>query len=431
VDWKVVGRVALTGVVLSGAARWVRPGAMFGDGSDDRSASEATELAEPVEVPGPGPGELLVGSFSEWSVYDGDYFVRDIEASGAADRLTHVVYAFGMVQNGECRVDDAHAAYERRFEADESVAGFDDPEAPEGEGDDVVRGNVNQLRQLKEEHPDLRVLWSFGGWFGSGGFTAAAEDPEAFAESCHRLVEDPRWADVFDGIVVDWEFPNWCDQVCDASGFDAYRELIEAVRARFGPDDLVVGAIPGDATEGGPLDAADYAGAAAYVDWYMVLTFDYFGPWEPGLPTAVSSPLTDYDGIPQPGLNADAAIRNLLAKDVPADKLLLGVAFFGEGWTGVGQAAPGGASIAAASGTFDEGDAGYRNLSATCPPTGTLAGTAYAACGDEWWSYDTPETLAGKMDYVRRHGLGGAHLWELRGDTEDGALLTAMDDALH
>jgi chitinase len=35
------------------------------------------------------------------------------------------------------------------------------------------------------------------------------------------------------------------------------------------------------------------------------------------------------------------------------------------------------------------------------------------------------------MDYVREHGLGGAHLWELRGDTEDGDLLTAMDDALH
>ena len=67
----------------------------------------------------------------------------------------------------------------------------------------------------------------------------------------------------------------------------------------------------------------------------------------------------------------------------------------------------------------------------TCPPTGTLAGTAYALCGDEWWSYDTPETLAGKMDYVREHGLGGAHLWELRGDTEDGDLLTAMDEALH
>jgi chitinase len=116
---------------------------------------------------------------------------------------------------------------------------------------------------------------------------------------------------------------------------------------------------------------------------------------------------------------------------VPAHKLLLGVAFFGEGWAGVSQAEPGGASTGPASGTFDERAVEYRKLSETCPPTGTIAGTAYAVCGDEWWSYDTPETLAGKMDYVLEHGLGGAHFWELRGDTDDAALVTAMHDALH
>jgi chitinase len=435
-DWKTLGRVALTGVVLSGAARWVQPDAMFGDGSDDRRADEeaADDAAansgagDPVAVPGPGQGELLVGTFGEWGVYEPAYHVKDIDTSGAADQLTHIVYAFGMVQGGECRMNDAHAAYERDYRAGESVDGVDDPDP--SEGDDIVRGSFNQLRELKEKHPRLKVVWSFGGWLGSGGFGAVAEDPVAFAESCYELVEDPRWADVFDGIVIDWEFPNWCAEVCDASGFDAYRELIEAVRARFGPENLVVGAIPGDATEGGPLDAADYAGAAPFVDWYMVLTFDYFGPWEPGIPTAASSPLTSYDGIPVPGLYGDAAIQNLLDKGVPADKLLLGVAFFGQGWTGVTQPAPGGTSTGPASGTFDEGADEYRVLATTCPPTATIAGTAYAVCGDDWWSYDTPETLAGKMRYVREHGLGGAHFWELRGDTPSGELVTAMHDAL-
>jgi chitinase len=434
-EWKTLGRVALTGIVLSGAARWVQPGGFSGDDAgnerssgDQEAAEEPDELGDPVEVDGPGAGELIVGNFSEWGVYEDAYHVEDIDESGAAEQLTHIVYAFGMVQDGECRIDDAHAAYEARYTAANSVAGVDDPE---GEGDDVVRGSFNQLRQLKEEHPDLEVLWSFGGWFGSGGWTPAAEDPAAFAQSCYDLVEDPRWADVFDGIVIDWEFPNWCAEVCDASGFDAYRELIEAVRARFGPDNEVVGAIPGDATEGGPLDAADYAGAAPYVDFYMVLTLDYFGPWEPGMPTAVQSPLTDYEGIPIPGLNGDAAIQNLLDRDVPADKLLLGVAFFGEGWTGASSPEPGATATGPASATFEERAVEYRRLAETCPPTGTIAGTAYAACGDEWWSYDTPETLTAKMGYVLDHGLGGTHFWELRGDTDSATLVTALHDALH
>ena len=36
-------------------------------------------------------------------------------------------------------------------------------------------------------------------------------------------------------------------------------------------------------------------------------------------------------------------------------------------------------------------------LKTSCPATGTVAGTAYANCGSNWWSYDTPATIAGKM----------------------------------
>ena len=68
---------------------------------------------------------------------------------------------------------------------------------------------------------------------------------------------------------------------------------------------------------------------------------------------------------------------------------------------------------------------------AFCPPTGTVGGTAYAFCGGEWWSYDTPETIAGKMDYVRSNGLAGAFFWELTGDSADGALVSAIDSGLN
>ena len=110
--------------------------------------------------------------------------------------------------------------------------------------------------------------------------------------SCYNLVEDPRWADVFDGIDIDWEYPNACGLTCDTSGPAAFKNLIAALRSRFGSSNLVTAAITADGTTGGKIDAADYAGAAQYLDWYNAMTYDYFGAFDAQGPTAPHSPLT-------------------------------------------------------------------------------------------------------------------------------------------
>ena len=123
---------------------------------------------------------------------------------------------------------DAYAATDRTYTAAESVDGVADT------WDQPLRGNFNQLRELKKKHPNLKVLWSFGGWTWSGGFGEAAKNPAAFAQSCYDLVENSKWADVFDGIDIDWEYPNACGATCDTSGRDAYKNLMAALRAKFG-----------------------------------------------------------------------------------------------------------------------------------------------------------------------------------------------------
>ncbi|MDX2729691.1 MULTISPECIES: glycoside hydrolase family 18 protein [unclassified Streptomyces] len=402
---------AALGATLLGAAGPASAGAATEHASATAAAEATTSAA----------GDKVVGYFTDWGVYQRNYHVKNIETSGSADKLTHINYAFGNVTGGKCAVGDSYADYEKAYTADQSVDGVADT------WDQPLRGSFNQLRKLKKLHPNLKVIWSFGGWTWSGGFGEAAKNPAAFAQSCYDLVEDPRWADVFDGIDIDWEYPNACGLTCDTSGRDAYGNVLAALRAKFGTGNLVTSAITADGSDGGKLDAVDYGGAAQYVDWYNPMTYDFFGAWDAQGPTAPHSPLTSYTGIPKEGYTSDAAVTKLKALGVPASKLLLGIGFYGRGWTGVTQDAPGGTATGAAAGTYEAGIEDYKVLKGSCPATGTVAGTAYAHCGTNWWSYDTPATIATKMDYKNQQGLGGTFFWELSGDTAAGELIKAIN----
>ncbi|MFJ2951046.1 glycoside hydrolase family 18 protein [Streptomyces sp. NPDC087226] len=399
-------------LVSAACAAVLGAGLLAGAGTSTATAATSAQEA--------AAGSKVIGYFTEWGTYDRKYYVKNIDTSGSAAKLTHINYAFGNVTGGSCAIGDSYAATERAYTAAESVDGVADT------WDQPLRGTFNELRELKKKHPGLKVLWSFGGWTWSGGFGEAAKNPEAFARSCYDLVENSKWADVFDGIDIDWEYPNACGATCDTSGRDAFGNLMSALRTTFGPDNLVTAAITADATAGGKIDAADYAGAARYVDWYNPMTYDFFGAWDAAGPTAPHSALTSYEGIPKADFHSAATIAKLKGLGVPASKLLLGIGFYGRGWTGVTQSEPGGTATGPAAGTYEPGIDDYKVLRTTCPATGTVGGTAYAKCGGDWWSYDTPSTIATKMTYKDEQGLGGTFFWELSGDTADGELIRAI-----
>ncbi|WTT06079.1 glycoside hydrolase family 18 chitinase [Streptomyces sp. NBC_00090] len=384
----------------------------------------------PVHTTGGGggtplPNAVKMGYFTNWGVYGRNYHVKNIVTSGSASKITHINYAFGNVTGGKCTIGDAYADYDKAYTADQSVDGVADT------WDQPLRGNFNQLRKLKKAYPNIKVLWSFGGWTWSGGFGQAVQNPTAFAQSCYDLVEDPRWADVFDGIDLDWEYPNACGLSCDTSGAASFKNMMQAMRAKFGANNLVTAAVTADASAGGKIDAADYAGAAQYMNWFNVMTYDFFGAWAAKGPTAPHSPLTSYAGIPQAGFNSAEAIAKFKAKGIPASKLLLGIGFYGRGWTGVTQSVPGGTATGPAAGTYEQGIEDYKVLKSSCPATGTVAGTAYAHCGTNWWSYDTPATVTSKMSWAKNQGLGGAFFWEFSGDTGNGELVGAINTGLN
>jgi chitinase len=385
------------------------------------SSAQSAPLSVTTNASAPPGGTRILGYFVQWGVYARNYHVKNVDTSGSAARMTHINYAFGNVTNGQCVLGDAYADYDRFYDAASSVDGVADTWDA-----GALRGSFNQLRKLKAKYPHLKVLFSFGGWTWSGGFGQAAQNPTAFANSCFNLVNDPRWAGVFDGIDIDWEYPNACGLSCDTSGPQAFVNLMAALRQRFGSA-LVTAAVPAGYSN---INAANYGGAAQHVDWYNVMTYDFFGAWAATGPTAPHSPLTSWTGIPVANFFGDYAVQLYKSKGVPASKILLGVGFYGRGWAGV-PATNGGLNQPAsgpAPGTYEQGSEDYKVLVNACPPTGTVAGTAMAYCGGRWWSYDTPTTLAGKMGYRRDQGLGGVFFWELTGDTSNGALVKALYD---
>ncbi|MCF2434157.1 glycosyl hydrolase family 18 protein [Streptomyces thinghirensis] len=376
-------------------------------------------------APDPQPGEeVKLGYFTNWGVYGRNYHVKNLVTSGSAEKITHINYAFGNVQGGKCTIGDAYADYDKAYTADQSVDGVADT------WDQPLRG-FNQLRKLKAQYPHIKVLFSFGGWTWSGGFPDAVKNPAAFAKSCHDLVEDPRWADVFDGIDLDWEYPNACGLSCDTtSAPNAFSTMMKAMRESSATTWSPRPSPPTPPTAA-RSEAADYGAAAQYIDWYNVMTYDFFGAWAKNGPTAPHSPLTSYDGIPQRASTPPRRSPEFKAAGVPAAKLLPRHRLLRRGWTGVTQSPrPAARRPARRPARTRRASRTTRSSRTAARPPAPSPAPRTRHCGSNWWSYDTPATVKSKMDWAEQQKLGGAFFWEFSGDTANGELVSAIDSGL-
>lgn len=366
----------------------------------------------------------MIGYYPSWATYQRDYQVSEIPAN----QLTHINYAFANVSNGQCVLGDGYADTDKFFPGDSWDQG-------------AKRGNFNQLAKLKAAHPNLKALISVGGWTWSGNFPAAAstvESRDRFATSCVAFMKT--WG--FDGVDIDWEYPV-SDGLTPGTAADKhnYTLLLEALRAKLdaqGTADgrhylLTVAAPAGPST----LANQEIAQVAATVDWVNLMSYDFHGGWDST--TGHNSPLEAPAGDPGPvGLNVDSAVRAWRNGGTPADKLVVGMPFYGRGWSGVSGANNGLFQTATGvpPGTWEAGVFDYHDLvtryidqpgfTRLWDPTAKVP-YLWNASNGVFISYDDPESLAEKARYVKDNGLAGAMFWELSSDTGENALLDSVN----
>jgi chitinase len=407
--------------------------------------------ASPAAANQPQPPKRVMGYYTNWSVYGRNYSVIDVKNSGSAAKLTHILYAFAQVTSDlKCGLTDTWSDYGIRFDAAHSVDGVADAWWPP-----QLAGNFNQLRKLKLQNPNLKLMMSVGGYTLSGNFSDAALTPasrQALVASCVDLIirghvgseDDTATVGLFDGIDIDWEFPAYPGFTNNFRPEDT--QNFTALMAEFRKQLDAEGAVTGKhyelsaATSAAESIAAklELAKVAKSVDFLNVMAYDFHLPSDGA--TNFHAPLLGSPRDPAgPKSNVNYAVAYYLLHGVPAKKIDVGVPFYGHGWAGVGPAKGGlyQPSTGAAPGVWEAGTNDYKVLAALAadPTSGFKSNRDLLSGGSPWiynpttqefWSYDDAVSARIKGEYVQALGLGGAFFWELSGDDAQGTLVTAL-----
>jgi chitinase len=276
--------------------------------------------------------------------------------------MTHINYAFGHVTS---TFDGVRIDGESRF---------------------------RKMVELKKQNPALKVLLSVGGW-GSGNFSEMASTAarrEAFARSCKKMLDDYG----ADGVDIDWEYPGSSAAGISSSPNDKanYTEMMKAIRSAIGTGKLLTLASSCDA------DFIDFKAILPYVDFINIMAYDMASAPQHNAPL-----YREKDGKTSRvagWYTCDEAVKAHLKAGIPAEKLVLGMPFYGHGNDTYGSFVYY-CDIKGPKGTDTEkwDEVGQVPYYANTAGTLTLG-------------FDNVRSIEAKCQYVLDNGLRGGMYWE-------------------
>ncbi|NTW72796.1 MAG: glycoside hydrolase family 18 protein, partial [Eubacteriaceae bacterium] len=347
----------------------------------------------------------LVGYYAAWSAWS-DFTPDQIDG----EKLTHINYAFANID-----------------ESLKITLGYPnlDPE------------NFKKLNTLKKKHPNLKTLISVGGWSWSGRFSDAALSDESrriFADSCVDFIIKYG----FDGVDLDWEYPvsgGVAENARRPEDKENFTLLLKMIRDRLdvqGQEDgkhylLTIAGGAGSRY----INNTELGTLHEYLDFANLMTYDFHGSWDKY--TDFNAPLyLDGSASPQLKLSIEEVVQSWLDAGFPANKIVLGIPFYGHKYenvqnenNGLYQTYQGSSSL-----SYRAIAENYLNAPGYVRYFHKDSKVPWLFNGSIFISYDDEESIGLKAVYIKSKGIGGAMVWELSQDP-DRILLDALHQGLN
>ncbi len=348
----------------------------------------------------------VIGYFPEWGVYEAhNFFTPDkVDYSG----LTHLNYGFAVVKDGVVTMHDT----------------------------DKAPSLIKDLDK-RTEAANVAHMISVGGWNNSqeGVFENATATDAGLEKLANSMVSYmAQWN--FDGLDIDWEYP---DTEAEKAQFT---KLIQSLRSKLDAqglkDDKYYQLSAAVTTNHNNIQYINPAVTAPLLDSVNVMAYDIHGAFDPL--TGHNAPLYENSHDEDKDLNvADTMTAYVETWQVPKAKLMMGIPYYGRGWGHV----PGTELIPGLPGMFNTGAASVKGawddadqLTGTNPwyvlkqklSTGEYTRYwdseshvpyLYSKTKQEFLTYDDPQSIKEKVDYINAQGFGGAILWDISGDTPE------------
>ncbi len=312
-------------------------------------------------------------------------------------KLTHIIYSFCHLKGNQLKVDN--------------------------KADSVT---IKKLVSLKKNNSGLKILLSLGGWGGcefcSPAFSSEAGRAE-FAESVKEI------NDYFgtDGIDLDWEYPaieGYPGHAFKPEDKPNFTALVKELRTTLGKKQEISFAAGGFTKF--LEQSIEWNEVMPLVNNVNLMSYDLVN----GNSTTTGHHTPLYS-TPAQKESADNAISYLLSIGVPAEKIVIGAAFYARTWENVsnvnnGLYQSGKFKSFIAYDLFDkrlakwDGYVFYHDKIAKAPYAYNISKKTFA-------TFDDQLSIRNKTQYAFNKGLKGIMFWELTLDKSSGGLLDVID----
>ena len=254
-----------------------------------------------------------------------------------------------------------------------------------------------QLVQTAHEH-GVKVTVGVGGYGGSNGFGPMAADTAARSKFVKNLVSFCLQNN-FDGADLDWEYPT----AADRSNFTA---LVSQIRHAF--NDANISTLSAAITSQDWNNAYDVSQLKNNLDWFGVMTYDFYGPWE----TTSGNDAPLYSSPKQSG-SMDNSVNYYLTKGMPKNKLCVGMPFGGYllNSTAMYSSNSGGSTISYVDANAKISQGWTYSWDDVCKQP-YLQNSSHT----QLITYDDTISIKLKCEYIKKNNLKGTIIWKIGRD---------------